>query len=87
MKHNAPIIDDFDIINESIAPFWNLSGVEVKRRLAGVRESNGSWIRHCEVVGGRLSDGCQALGPELLRWLEEAGAWSLLAPGWGLIVN
>ena len=86
VKHSSPIIDDFDIINESLAPFWNLSGVEVKRRLAGVRESNGPWIRQCESVKGQLSDGCQALGSELLPWLEETGVWSLL-PELELIVN
>ena len=87
VKHNSPIIDEFDIIDESLAPFWNLSGVEVRRRLAGVRESNGPFLQHCESVGGQLSDGCQALGPELLPWLEEAGVWSLLPLGWGLMIS
>jgi hypothetical protein len=79
------IIDEFDIINDSLAPFWSLSGAEVKRRLADVRD-NGPSIQPCESISGQLSDGCRYLGPELLRWLDDAGVWSLV-PELELLVN
>jgi hypothetical protein len=85
VKHNSSIIDDFDIINESLAPFWSLSGAEVKRRLANVRE-NGPAVQHCEFVSRNVSEGCQELGPEILTLLEEAGVWSRLE-GLELLVN
>jgi hypothetical protein len=53
----TPVIDDFDIIDESLKPFWGLSGKEVKRRVDEVRE-HGPWIQHCESLNGYLTDGC-----------------------------
>lgn len=50
-RHDSVIIDDFDVINEYPAPFWSLSGVEVKSRLDNVRRS-GPAIWHCQSVGG-----------------------------------
>jgi hypothetical protein len=69
MRHGSLIIDDFDIINETLTPFWSLSGAEVKRRLHDIRD-NGPMIWHCESSDGQLSDGCENLGGELLRLLR-----------------
>lgn len=69
-SHNSPIIDEFDVINETLAPFWSLSGAEVKRRLSHVRR-NGWAIDHCGVRDGRLTPGCESLGEELLALLKD----------------
>ncbi|KAM0691459.1 hypothetical protein Q7P36_010230 [Cladosporium allicinum] len=85
VKYSSPVIDDFDIIDESLKPFWGLSGKEVRRRVGEVREK---WfaIEHCESVNGNLTDGCDYLGEEVLGWLEVAGVWKRV-PGVELLVN
>jgi hypothetical protein len=40
VRHDILIIDDSDIIDETLSPFWKLSGVEVRRRIADVREDD-----------------------------------------------
>lgn len=39
VKHESPIIDEFDIINKTLAPFWKLSGLEITRRLESASKS------------------------------------------------
>ena len=85
VEHNSPIIDDFDIIDESLKPFWGLSGKEVRRRVGEVRD-HGPWIQDCESVNGHLTDGCDHLGDGVLDWLEEAGVWKRVS-GVELLVN
>lgn len=70
VRHESLIIDDFDIINETIAPFWKLSGLEVKRRLGEVRK-DGWAIQYCDSRGGLLVGECGHLGDELLKWLSD----------------
>lgn len=43
-RHDSLIIDEFDIINEALTPFWSLSGVKLKRRLEKIL---GPSISHC----------------------------------------
>lgn len=49
----------------------------MKRRLGDARE-NGPDIEHCGRESGRLTGGCQYLGGELLRWLDDGDVWAHL---------
>jgi hypothetical protein len=69
-RHKFLMIDEFDIIDEALAPFWGLSGREVKRRLNDVRD-NGPLMSHCVPSNGTAQAGCKQLGGELLRLLRE----------------
>jgi hypothetical protein len=70
VRHESVIIDEFDIVNDALSPFWGLSGLEVKRALDHVRD-NGPLISHCRPLDAIISAGCKPLGPELLRLLQE----------------
>lgn len=82
-RHDSLIIDEFDIINEALAPFWSLSGVELKRRLEKVR---GPSISHCRPSEHQEQAGCEPLGDEVQQLLREAGALAHL-PGMEILVN
>lgn len=69
VRHKSLIIDEFDIINETLSPFWKLGGAELRRRLDDVRE-NGWAIQSCESKAGRLDEGCESLGEGTLLWLQ-----------------
>jgi hypothetical protein len=83
MRHDSLIIDEFDIINETLAPFWSLSGAEVKRRLVKVR---GPSISHCRPSDDQEQAGCESLGGEVLESLREAGVLAHL-PEMGFLIN
>jgi hypothetical protein len=70
VRHESMIIDEFDIINEALAPFWDLSGSELKQRLDDVRD-NGPLISHCHLSNGVAQAGCKPFGSEVLRLLQE----------------
>ncbi|GAB7336705.1 hypothetical protein MBLNU13_g10371t1 [Cladosporium sp. NU13] len=70
VRHESVIIDEFDILNDALSPFWGLSGLEVKRALDHVRDS-GPLISHCRPSDDIISAGCKPLGGELLRLLQE----------------
>ena len=82
-RHHSIIIDEFDIINEALAPFWSLTGAEVKRRLSIVR---GPSISHCKLFDREDQADCEALGGELLELLREAGLMALL-PEMDILIN
>jgi hypothetical protein len=82
-RHDSLIIDEFDIINETLAPFWSLSGAEVKRRLEKVR---GPSISHCRPSEQQEQAGCEPLGDEVLQLLREAGVLAHL-PDMSILVN
>ena len=71
VRHESLIIDDFDIINETLSPFWSLSGADMKRRIHDVLEDDWA-IQHCEITGGRLTGECDHLGENVLYWLRDA---------------
>ena len=71
VRHESLIIDDFDIINETLSPFWALSGAEAKRRVNDVRENDWA-IQHCEIIDGQLTGDCDHLGENVLYWLSDA---------------
>ena len=64
VRHESVIIDDFDIVNDALSPFWGLSGLEVKRALDRVLD-NSPLISHCRPSDGIHSAGCKPLGAEL----------------------
>lgn len=69
VKHDSPIIDEFDVINKTLAPFWKLSGLEMTNRLESVGKS-GPWLSRCEASNTGLEAGCAFLGSELLSLLS-----------------
>jgi len=85
LRHHSLIVDDFDIINEYLAPFWGLSGVEVKSRLDNVRKT-GPPICHCQSSNGQWSSGCACLGHGLLNLLKDTDISSSL-PDFDILVN
>ncbi|CAG1987976.1 unnamed protein product [Fusarium graminearum] len=50
-RHNSPIIDEFDMISDSIAPFLKLSGKEVAEAMNELYKTPGSEVWFCEFVG------------------------------------
>jgi len=71
VRHESLIIDDFDIINETLSPFWSLSGADVMRRVNDVLKDDWA-IQHCAIIGGQLTGTCDHLGENLLHWLTDA---------------
>lgn len=82
-RHDSLIIDEFNIINETLAPFWSLSGAEVKRRLEKIR---GPSISQCRPSERQDQAGCEPLGGEVLHLLREAGVLAHL-PEMSMLVN
>jgi hypothetical protein len=70
IRHESLIIDDFDIINETLIPFWSLSGADLKRRVNDVLEDDWA-IQHCEIIGGQVTGDCDRLGENVLYWLND----------------
>lgn len=56
--HDSPIIDEFDLIHERIAPFLNLSGREFLERLRLVQNIPGSDLWLCEFSGREARTVC-----------------------------
>lgn len=56
--HQSPIIDDYDVINEGIAPFWSLSGQEVLDIISGVQDIAGSELWLCTFSGQDAKTTC-----------------------------
>jgi hypothetical protein len=81
--HDSLIIDEFDVINETLAPFWSLSGAEVKRRLEKVR---GPLTAHCQPSDHHEQAGCDSLGGEVLESLREAEVLAHL-PEMDVLIN
>ncbi|PTD11728.1 hypothetical protein FCULG_00002718 [Fusarium culmorum] len=50
-RHNSPIIDDFDMISSSIAPFLKISGKEVAEAMNELYKTSGSEVWFCKFVG------------------------------------
>lgn len=82
-RHDSPIIDEFDIINETLAPFWSLSGAEVKRSLEKV---HGPSISHCQPSNHHGQAGCESLGGEVIDSLRGAGVLAHL-PETDILIN
>jgi len=58
-QHQSPIIDDFDIIHNSISPFLKLSGQEVINRMAKLHQTPGSEVWSCNFYGKTAKTICR----------------------------
>lgn len=54
-SRESPIIDDFDIIHERIAPFWELSGSEVREVMDKVLHASGNEVWGCSTTNETCS--------------------------------
>ncbi|KAK8085358.1 glycosyltransferase family 90 protein [Apiospora hydei] len=57
-SNNSPIIDDFDNIYDSIAPFWGTDGAEVSEKMTGAFDMANSELWLCSVSGASAEFGC-----------------------------
>ncbi|RFN53871.1 hypothetical protein FIE12Z_1906 [Fusarium flagelliforme] len=58
-QHQSPIIDDFDIVHNSISPFLKLSGQEVIDRMARLHQTRGSEVWSCQFYGKTAKTICR----------------------------
>ncbi|KAF5570972.1 beta-1 2-xylosyltransferase 1 [Fusarium phyllophilum] len=59
LKHNSPIIDEFDMIHSAISPFLKLSGKEVSEMIDKVYKTPQSEVWLCEFSGKTAKTKCQ----------------------------
>ncbi|EFX01711.1 capsule associated protein [Grosmannia clavigera kw1407] len=52
-SHQSPIIDEFDTLNERIAPFWRLSGREIQGIISRAQDQPGGELWSCNFNGHR----------------------------------
>jgi hypothetical protein len=75
-KVNSPIIDDYDTIEESLAPFRAMSAQQLREAVANATADSNARLWFCSVHDGRLDTrGCDWMGQEISRMLldvEEA---------------
>ncbi|KAF2746647.1 glycosyltransferase family 90 protein [Sporormia fimetaria CBS 119925] len=59
VSHASPIIDDFDTLYESLAPFWNMNGQEIRDTIerAYSKRDNDLWL--CEFESATAITSCQ----------------------------
>ena len=56
--HQSPIIDEFDMIYDSISPFWRLSGKEVLEIMSHVQNTPNSELWLCAISGHQAKTYC-----------------------------
>lgn len=54
-SQKSPIIDDFNIINEGVSPFWELSGNEVREVMEKARHAKGNQLWACSTANTTCS--------------------------------
>jgi hypothetical protein len=71
VAHASPIIDEFDMIHEAIAPFLKISGQEVREAMAQAIGAQGAKLAHCEFKGETGETRCDNshIQETFLRWL------------------
>lgn len=57
-SHQSPIIDEFNMISKSVAPFWDLSGREVLATMSRVQNIPGSDLWLCTFSGREAKTFC-----------------------------
>lgn len=57
--HNSPIIDEFDIIHESILPFFSLDGEEILNTMQSVQDITDSELWACAFSGQDAKTNCR----------------------------
>ena len=68
--HQSPIIDDYDIISETISPFWKLSGKEVIMMMNDVQNDPNSDLWNCAFSGGHAKTRCTHPGRTFDRHIQ-----------------
>lgn len=58
IENKSPIIDDFDMIFDSISPFWKLSGKEVTKIISDAQNAPNSDLWHCSYSGSETKAHC-----------------------------
>ena len=56
--HQSPIIDDFDVIYDTVSPFWSLSGGEVLRVMNNAYNTPNSELWSCSFSGAAAQTYC-----------------------------
>lgn len=56
--HESPIVDDFDMIHDSISPFWRLSGKEILEIMSDVQNTSDSELWLCTFSGPQAKTHC-----------------------------
>ncbi|KAK4108034.1 glycosyltransferase family 90 protein [Canariomyces notabilis] len=71
VAHASPIIDEFDMIHQAIAPFLKMSGQEVREAMAQAIGAKDGKLCHCEFKGETGETRCNnpQIQGTLLRWL------------------
>ncbi|KAG5742867.1 hypothetical protein H9Q70_014415 [Fusarium xylarioides] len=59
LKHNSPIVDEFDMIHSAISPFLKLSGKEVSEMIEKVYKTPQSEVWLCEFSGKTAKTKCR----------------------------
>ncbi|KAI1295198.1 hypothetical protein F5Y03DRAFT_309886 [Xylaria venustula] len=67
-SHESPIIDEFDIITEGVAPFFRLSGKEVVEAMSLVYDEPGHDLWQCTMFGQPAKTKCSQHESENDRW-------------------
>ncbi|PTB39162.1 glycosyltransferase family 90 protein [Trichoderma asperellum CBS 433.97] len=57
-SHNSKIIDDFDVIYESIMPLWNYTGKQINQAIKDVQLYSGNELWKCRFSGQTSSTKC-----------------------------
>jgi hypothetical protein len=58
VKHDSPIIDDFDAMYASISPFWKVSGGNVVKAMEDVRRKPQNEVWSCSFSGAQAETSC-----------------------------
>ncbi|WYZ46140.1 hypothetical protein EsH8_IX_000365 [Colletotrichum jinshuiense] len=73
LANGSPVIDDFDMIAESVHPFLKYSAAEIEHRVqSAVNYKIGNHNEICEFAEGRFGPGCRTWADPLTRLLGDA---------------
>ncbi|KLU86592.1 hypothetical protein MAPG_05604 [Magnaporthiopsis poae ATCC 64411] len=73
LANESPVIDDFDIIAESVHPFLKYNAEQVNQSVRrALQQSTTGHNSICEFSGGRFGRGCRNWGEPLTRLLGDA---------------
>ena len=75
-KNNVSIIDDYDIIESALRPFWALQVPDIKQRLQGVIESE-EWLVIYDIRGNQLVAPIDTdfKSEQMANWMKEFASY------------
>ncbi|PSN64710.1 glycosyltransferase family 90 protein [Corynespora cassiicola Philippines] len=90
--HQSPIIDDFDSIYQSVAPFWKLSGQEVASITEKIYNRSGSEVWQCRqdsnITGTACNHPSRKRDRSIKRFFETLiDTYNISLPGIRILVN